>query len=301
MWLLIKFEVYIWEDFMAVSATSISEKTLEKVVEDIAHTGANIIYTVLIFVAGVYLSRLIKRVTARFLLKYNVSRGITNFIVYGIYIAMLSVVVLTCLERMGIKTTSVVAVLGAAGFSVGLAFKEILSNIGSGMIILFFKPFSIGDYIQGSGVEGSVSDIQVFSTVLKTPDNKTVIVPNFQLTSNNIINYTHQEKRRVDFSYNIAYDSDIDLVKKVLNDIFKEDIRIVEDPKPIVGINSIANNAIQIVARPWVNTEDYWDVYFDIMEKVKKNFDKYNIEVAFLQGFIYNNSKPNGTNDLNIR
>lgn len=286
---------------MKTPTAIISEKTLEKVVEDISNTGPNIIYTILIFVGGVYISRLIKRLTAKFLLKYNVGRGITNFIVYGIYISMLSVVVLTCLDRMGIKTTSVVAVLGAAGFSVGLAFKEILSNIGSGMIILFFKPFSIGDYIQGSGVEGSVADIQVFSTVLKTPDNKTVIVPNFQLTSNNIINYTHQEKRRVDFSYNIVYDSDIDLVKRVLNDIFKEEIRIVEDPKPVVGINSIANNAIQIVARPWVKTEDYWDVYFDVMEKVKKNFDKNNIEVALLPGFIYNNSKINSNNDLNIR
>ena len=277
---------------------NVAQKTLENFSDGIAEKGPSILYGVLFFVIGVYISRWIKRLVSKFLIKYNVSKGITNFIVYGIYIAMLSIVTLTSLEMVGVKTTSVVAVLGAAGFSIGLAFKEILSNVGSGMILLFFKPFSIGDYIQGSGVEGTVHDIQIFSTVLKTPDNKTVIVPNFQLTSNNITNFTHQKIRRVDFSYSVAYDSDVELVKKVLNDIFREDSRILEDPKPIIGIFTITNNAMQIVARPWVQTEEYWDVYFDVMEKVKKRFDENKIEVAFLPGIIYNNIKPNGSNDL---
>lgn len=277
---------------------SISQKTLDSITESISQKGPSIIYGVLIFTIGIYLSKWVKKVATKFLLKYNISKGVTNFIVYGIYISMLSIVSITCLELVGIKTTSVVAVLGAAGFSIGLAFKEILSNLGSGMIILFFKPFLIGDYIQGSGVEGFVSDIQIFSTVLKTPDNKTVIIPNYQLTSNNIINYTHQEKRRIDLAYNIAYDSDIDLVKKVLSNIFKEDIRIFEDPKPIIGLNSIGNNAIQVIARPWVHTEDYWDVYFDIMEKVKKKFDENKIEIALFPNIIYSDGKLNGTNNL---
>lgn len=279
----------------------ITQKTLENFVDGIAEKGPNLLYGIIFFIVGIYISRWVKRLTSKFLLKYNVSKGITNFIVYGIYISMLSIVALTCLELVGIKTTSVVAVLGAAGFSIGLAFKEILSNIGSGMILLFFRPFSIGDYIQGAGVEGQVHDIQVFSTVLKTPDNKTVIVPNFQLTSNNIINFTQQEKRRVDFSYNIVYDSDIELVKRVLSDIFREDRRILQDPKPIIGIYSIANNAMQVVARPWVHTDDYWDVYFDVMEKVKKRFDENKIEVAILPGFIYNNTKPGGNNDFMMK
>ena len=235
------------------------------------------------------------------MLKYNVGKGVTNFIVYGIYISMLSIIALTCLDLIGIETKSVVAVIGAAGFSVGLAFKEILSNLGSGMIILFFKPFKIGDYIQGSGVEGSVSDIQIFSTVLKTPDNKTIIVPNFQLTSNNIINFTHQEKRRVDFSYNISYNSDIDLVKRILQDIFLEDRRILKDPKPIIGVNSIGNNAIQMVARPWVSTEDYWDVYFDVMEKVKKKFDEHSIKLPNLAGITFYNDNSNFVDNKNTR
>lgn len=260
-------------------------------IDDFNRKSQSIVYAIIVLIIGLYISKIVKKLVSKFLFKYNIGKGVTNFIVYGIYIAMISVVTLTCLEIIGVKTTSVVAVLGAAGFSIGLAFKEILSNLGSGMIILFFKPFNIGDYIQGSGVEGFVSDIQVFSTVLKTPDNKTIIVPNLQLTSNNIVNYTHQEKRRIDFSYIVSYDSDVDLVKKVLNDIFEEEKRILKEPKPIIGIYSIENNTVNIVARPWVKTDDYWDVYFDIMERVKKQFDLNKIEVPFLMGVPYYNNK----------
>ncbi|MGL5346401.1 MAG: mechanosensitive ion channel family protein [Peptostreptococcaceae bacterium] len=271
-----------------------SEKAIESFVDNISEKAPDIVYAILLFSIGIYISRLVKRTIYKFLLKYNISKGITNFIVYGIYITMISMIVLTCLDKIGIKTTSVVAVLGAAGFSVGLAFKEILSNVGSGMIILFFRPFKIGDYIHGSGVEGTVEDIQIFSTVLKTPDNKTIIVPNFKLTSDNIVNYTHQEIRRIDFSYNIAYDSDIDLVKGLLHNIFKQELRILQDPKPIIGINAIGNNAVQIVGRPWVYTSDYWDVYFDTMEKVKKSFDQNNIVVPLAIGTISTNNSNTG-------
>lgn len=260
-------------------------------IDDFNRKSQSIVYAIIVLIIGLYISKIVKKLVSKFLFKYNIGKGVTNFIVYGIYISMISVVTLTCLEIIGVKTTSVVAVLGAAGFSIGLAFKEILSNLGSGMIILFFKPFNIGDYIQGSGVEGFVSDIQVFSTVLKTPDNKTIIVPNLQLTSNNIVNYTHQEKRRIDFSYIVSYDSDIDLVKKILSDIFEEEQRILKEPKPIIGIYSIENNTVNIVARPWVKTDDYWDVYFDIMERVKKQFDLNKIEVPFLMGVPYYNNK----------
>ncbi|MGL5313634.1 MAG: mechanosensitive ion channel family protein [Peptostreptococcaceae bacterium] len=279
---------------MINTSLDFSQKAVQGFIDNLSQEVPNIIYGVLLLVVGIYISRLIKRAVYKCLLKYNISKGITNFIAYGIYIGMLSVIILNCLEMIGVKTTSVVAVMGAAGFSIGLAFKEILSNVGSGMIILFFRPFKIGDYIQGSGVEGSVEDIQIFSTILKTPDNKTIVVPNFKLTTDNIVNYTHQEIRRIDFSYNIAYESDIELVKGILNNIFKQENRILQDPKPIIGINSIGNNAIQIVGRPWVYTSDYWDVYFDVMEKVKKSFDQHNIVIPYILGTINNNSNYNG-------
>ncbi|MDB0439353.1 mechanosensitive ion channel family protein [Clostridioides difficile] len=273
--------------------SNITKRTLENMLNNFSDNIPNIIYAITIFIIGIYIAKIVRKMVSNFLIKYGMSKGVNNFIVYGIYISMLSIISLISLGIIGIQTTSVVAVLGAAGFSIGLAFKEILSNLGSGMIILFFKPFNIGDYIQGSGVEGTVSDIQIFSTVLKTPDNKTIIIPNFQLTSNNIINYTHQNKRRIDFSYNISYDSDIDMVKSILNEIFTNEKRILDDPKPIIGLNSISNNTMQIVARPWVRTDDYWDVYFDIMEKVKKKFDENKIEVPFIPASLLFNNASN--------
>ncbi|RDY22532.1 mechanosensitive ion channel family protein [Romboutsia maritimum] len=284
---------------MLASNSSITQRTIDNLMDKLASKGPNVLYGIVIFIIGFYLSKWAKRLIIKCLTKYNLNKGISNFIVYGIYILMLSVLAMSCLEMIGIRTTSVVAVLGAAGFSIGLAFKEILSNLGSGMIILFFKPFKIDDYIQGSGVEGFVSDIQIFSTVLKTPDNKTIIVPNFKLTSNNIINYTNQDKRRVDFLYNISYSSNIELVKKILRDIFEEESRILKEPEPIIGINSIGNNTIQIIARPWVNTDDYWDVYFDTMEKVKYKFDENDIKIPFLPEILYNNNELSFTNQNN--
>ncbi|MGL4912136.1 MAG: mechanosensitive ion channel family protein [Romboutsia sp.] len=282
-------------------AINITKTTFKQFGEDLSEKIPLFIYALLLLGIGVYVSRWVKRLVYNCLLKYNISKGITNFIVYGIYISMLSIIVLTCLEMIGVETKSVIAVFGAAGFSVGLAFKEILSNLGSGMIILFFRPFKIGDYIQGSGVEGSVEDIQIFSTVLKTPDNKTVIVPNFKLTSNNIVNYTQQKIRRIDFAYSVAYNSDVDLLKNILSSIFREDNRILSDPKPIIGINSIHNNTIQIVGRPWVDTDNYWDVYFDIMENVKKKFDENNIVVPFLPSLAYHTNNSSTLSNINFK
>ena len=282
----------------ASTNSNITKRTLENMLDNFSDNIPNIIYAIIVFVIGIYISKIVRRMVSKFLIKYGMSKGVNNFIVYGIYISMLSIISLISLGIIGIQTTSVVAVLGAAGFSIGLAFKEILSNLGSGMIILFFKPFNIGDYIQGSGVEGTVSDIQIFSTVLKTPDNKTIIIPNFQLTSNNIINYTHQNKRRIDFSYNISYDSDIDVVKSILNEIFTNEKRILNDPKPIIGLNSIGNNTMQIVARPWVKTDDYWDVYFEVMVKVKNKFDENDIKDPFVpSSLLFNNTGNLNTMD----
>lgn len=263
------------------SASDLAHVTIDNMLNRLIDNGANIIFGVIIFLIGLFAARVIKNIVSKLLVKYNMNKGVSNFISYAVYAVILTFVTLVALNMFGIKTTSFVAVLGAAGFSIGLAFKEILSNLGSGMIILFFKPFQIGDYIQASGEEGTVMDIQIFSTVLKTPDNKTIIIPNLQLTSNNIVNYTDQRMRRIDYSFDISYDSDIKLVKKILKEVFDEDKRVLNDPKPIIGLNAIGNNTVQVVGKPWVKTEDYWDVYYDIMEKIKLEFDEYNIKVPY--------------------
>nr|WP_312216864.1 mechanosensitive ion channel domain-containing protein [Clostridioides sp.] len=265
----------------ANAAANLAKRTIDSMLSRIIDNGPNIIYGIIIFIVGMYIAKFVRNIILKLLIKYNMNKGVSNFIAYAIYALILTFVSLVSLNMFGIKTTSFVAMLGAAGFSIGLAFKEILSNLGSGMIILFFKPFEIGDYIQGSGEEGTVADIQIFSTVLKTPDNKTIIIPNLQLTSNNIVNYTNQKMRRVDYAFDISYDSDIKLVKKILDDVFKEDMRILDEPKPIIGLNAIGNNTVQVVGKPWVETEDYWDVYYDVMEKIKLKFDEHNIKVPY--------------------
>lgn len=272
--------------------TQISEQTVETFFNSVKNSGPKLIYAIAVLLIGLYVCKLARKHSRKFILKYNVEKGIANFISYAIYGVGVIMVCMTALDIINFPVQSVMTVmislLGVIGLSVGLAFKEILSNLGSGMIILFFKPFKTGDYIGGSGVEGTVDDIQIFSTILKTPDNKAIIVPNFKLTSGNIINYTHQDKRRIDLSFGVGYDTNIKFAKKVLEDIFNSDDRILTDPKPIIGLNSLGDSSMEIVARPWVKTDDYWDVYFEVMEKVKEKFDENNIEIPFPTRVIYN-------------
>lgn len=248
----------------------------------------SILSAIVFFLIGFAIAKICRKTVSKVLKKYTGGKGITNFIEYGVYISIIVITTLNSLEMVGIRTTSVVTIVGAAGFSVGLAFKELLSNLSAGFIILFFKPFEIGDYIQTSdtNVEGTVSDIQIFNTILKTADNKTIIIPNLQITSNNIINYTHQNIRRIDYVFNVEYNTDINLLKNIVNEVFEKDKRVLTDPKPLIGINSMGNNSIEFVSKPWVKTEDYWDVYYDLMEEIKKRFDENNIILPYVNVMV---------------
>lgn len=281
---------------MINGATSeMSQKTIETFFYAVKNSGPKVIYAIIFFILGLYICKFLKNYSKRIILKYNIEKGVANFTSYAIYIVSIVMVIMTCLDMINFPLQSfmtvMVSLIGVIGLSLGLAFKEILSNLGSGIIILFFKPFKTGDYIEGAGVEGNVDDIQIFSTILKTPDNKTIIVPNSKLTSDNIINYTHQEMRRIDFSFDVSYNTNIKEIKDLLSSIFDKDERILKNPKPIVGLKSLGENSIQIVARPWVKTESYWNVYFDTMEKVKYEFDKNNIEIPFPTRVIYNKTE----------
>ena len=251
-------------------------KTLQAFLDTSIEKIPSLIYAIIFFLIGLIIAKICRRAVSKVLKKYTSGKGFTNFIVYGVYISIIVVSTLNSLEMIGIKTTSVVTVVGAAGFSIGLAFKEVLSNLASGFLILFFQPFKIGDYIQTSdtNVEGTVHDIQIFSTILKTVDNKTIIIPNFQITSNNIINYTNQNIRRIDFSFIVDYNTNIGVLKSIVEEIFEKDSRVLSDPKPLIGINSMGNNSMEFISKPWVKTEDYWDVYYELMEKIKEKFDE---------------------------
>ena len=232
-----------------------------------------ILFAIVIIAIGILIAKLVKRFLNRILTKYKSSIGVVTFMINFVQVTIIIIAFMQAMSVLGVNTTSFVAVLGAAGFSIGLAFKEVLSNLGSCLIILFFKPFEIGDFINCQDNEGTVMEILMFSTSLKTNDNKLIVMPNFQLTSNPVINYTAQKKRRIDFVFNVEYDTNVKVLYEISN-------RILSSPKPLIGVESMNNNIIKFIAKPWVKTEDYWSVYYKLMEEFKHEFDQHGIKFS---------------------
>ncbi|MDX1678430.1 mechanosensitive ion channel family protein, partial [Arsukibacterium sp.] len=190
---------------------------------------------------------------------------------------------LMALSQLGVQTTSFIAILGAAGLAIGLALQGSLANFASGILIILFRPFKAGDFIDGGGVSGTVEKIEIFQTQMKTPDNKRVIVPNAQITSKPITNYSAEPIRRVDLVIGIGYDSDLLLAKKTLEDILQNDERVLAEPAFSIKVAALADSSVNLNVRPWVNSADYWGVYWDTLEKVKLTFDEKGIGIPFPQ------------------
>ena len=203
------------------------------------------------------------------------------------YILLLTFVILAALGQLGIQTTSFIAIIGAAGLAIGLALQGALANFAAGFLMIIFRPFKVGDFIQCAGVAGTVEEIQIFTTQLKTPDNKTIIVPNAKITSDNITNFSTKETRRVDLVFGIGYGDDIDNAKKVISDLLEKDERIMKDPPPTIAVVELADSSVNFVVRPWVKSGDYWDVHFDMTENIKKRFDAEGISIPFPQQDVH--------------
>jgi small conductance mechanosensitive channel len=184
---------------------------------------------------------------------------------------------------MGIEMTSFIAILGAAGLAVGMALSGTLQNFAGGVMILIFKPFKVGDFIDAQGYMGVVKEIQIFVTILTTPDNKTVIIPNGPLSNGSLTNFSTQPQRRVDWTFGIAYGDDYDTAKTMLLKMMDEDKRILKDPDPFVALGEMADSSVNLTVRAWVNASDYWDVFFDMNEKFYKNADKAGLSIPFPQ------------------
>lgn len=249
--------------------------------------GIKAITALLIFVIGRFAAKLIKKIVQKAMSRAKVDQTLISFTTNLTYIALMAFVVIASLSKLGIQTTSFVAIIGAAGLAIGLALQGSLSNFAAGVILIIFRPFKAGDYIEGGGVAGSVKEIQIFTTILTSPDNKTIIVPNSKLTGDNIVNYATQGTRRLDMVFSIGYGDDIDKAKEVLSQVVKNDPRLLNDPAPKIAVLEHADSSINIVCRPWVKADDYWDVYFDMMENVKKAFDKEGISIPFPQTDIH--------------
>ncbi len=219
--------------------------------------------------------------------KRQVDPTIVSFVANMTYIALLVFVVLAALGQLGIQTTSFIAIIGAAGLAIGLALQGSLANFAAGFLMIIFRPFKVGDYIEGAGVAGTVEVIQIFTTQLQTPDNKTVIIPNAGLTAGNITNYSAKGTRRVDLVMGIGYGDDIDKARTIMEDILAKDERILKEPAPKIAVVELADSSVNFVVRPWVKLEHYWDVYFDTTENIKKSFDAQGISIPFPQRDVH--------------
>ena len=233
---------------------------------------------------------LIKRICRLFditLSKRNVDASLSGFL-HSVLDAILKVaLVISVVTMIGIEMTAFVAVLGAAGLAIGMALSGTLQNFAGGVIILLLKPYRVGDFIEAQGYVGTVSEIQIFVTILKTPDNKTIIIPNSPLSTGSLVNYSIEATRRVDLSFGISYGDNIDQARAVIKQIVDADKRVLQDPEPFIQVGTLNNSSVDFVVRIWVTAEDYWGVHFDTIEAVKKAFDEAGITIPFPQQHVY--------------
>ena len=234
-----------------------------------------------ILIVGRIVAGWLRGLVTRLMTKGGTDATIVGFVSSLAYIAMMAFVVLAALGQLGIETTSFIAVLGAAGLAIGLALQGSLSNFAAGFLMIIFRPFKVGDLIEGAGVMGVVEKIEMFTTTLRTGDNKTIIVPNANLANNNIVNYSAKETRRVDFTFGVSYDADIKNVREILKDIVSADERVLDDPAPMIAVGELADSSVNFVVRVWVKNADYWGVFFDTTEAVKLRFDEEGIGIPY--------------------
>lgn len=245
--------------------------------------GLNILFALLIFIIGKYLVGVITRLVKKLMEKAHMDKILVNFIGSIIKSVLLLFVVIAALDQLGVNTTSLIALIGAAGLAIGLALQGSLQNLASGVMLIVFRPFKDGDFVEAGGTMGVVEEIGIFTTKMRTGDNKEVIVPNGQIFGGIITNYSKRDTRRVDMVFGIGYGDDILKAKEVINGIIEADERILKDPAPLVAVAELADSSVNFNVRPWVKSADYWSVYFDLNEKIKLAFDMNGISIPFPQ------------------
>ena len=234
--------------------------------------GLRLLYAVLIIFVGRWVVKLLLKIIKSALEKTTVEETVRIFVANLLSTLLMVIIFIAAINQLGIETTSIIAMLGAAGLAIGLALQGSLANFAAGILIVIFRPYKVGDYIEAGSAAGTVLDIQIFSTVLKTPDNKVVVVPNGTIMDSSIINYTGQETRRVDIIASCGYEDDIDKVKDILQDILNQDERILKEPEPRIAVSELADNSINFIVRPWVNSSDVLSVKYSILDLMRKEY-----------------------------
>jgi small conductance mechanosensitive channel len=249
--------------------------------------GINLVTAIIIFYVGRLGVNLITRGIRKVMDAQQVDTTLVSFVSNLVNMILLVIVVIAAVGALGVQTTSFIAILGAAGLAVGLALQGSLSNFASGVLIIVFRPYKVGDWIEGAGISGAVEDVQILTTILKTGDNKQIIVPNSQIMGGIITNYSANDKRRVDMVIGVSYDDDLDKTRSVLEELIAADERILKDPAHTIAVSELGDSSVNFIVRPWVNTPDYWSVMFDLTEAIKKRFDQEGITFPFPQQDVH--------------
>lgn len=259
------------------------DEFIEQIIILGTEAGKSILLAAIVAVIGYYIVRFINNMVARILERRNVEPTVQTFLKSFINITLLILLILTVVSTLGVNTTSLAALLASAGLAVGMALSGNLQNLAGGIILLLFKPYKVGDYIEAQGVSGTVKAIQIFHTILTTPDNKELFIPNGALSSGNITNYSKNDLRRVDMVVSVEYGTDTEKVKQVTQELLRSDSRILKDPAPFVAVNELGDNGVFFAIRVWVNGSDYWNVFFDTNERIYNEFNKQGIGFPFPQ------------------
>ncbi len=240
-----------------------------------------LLLAIVIWIVGSYLIKTFKKVIIKSMEKKGVDPSLKSFLGSLITAVLYVMLVIITISTIGVQTSSLVAVLGAAGLAIGLALQGSLSNFAGGVLIIIFRPFNVGDFIEMGSMSGTVKEIQIFQTFLDTPDNKRVVIPNGQLSNNSLINYTRTPTRRIDMKFSVGYNSDIKLVRNLIEEIINKNGFVLKDHEILVRLETLSDSSMIFVVKVWALNENYWDVYYDITENIKNNFDKNGIEIPY--------------------
>lgn len=260
---------------------------LDKGIDIGIEAGKNIIIAIIIYFVGKALISLINRMLGGMMERKKIDPAIQSFTKSLVNIMLMILLVISVVSALGVNTTSFAALLASAGVAVGMALSGNLQNLAGGIVILLFRPFRVGDYIEAQGTGGSVTEIQIFHTILTTPDNKKIYLPNGALSSGNITNYSKEPLRRVDFTVAVEYGEDIDKVRKALSDILSMDKRVMQEPAPVIVLGSLADSSVNMTVRVWVKSEDYWNVFFQTNETIYNEFNRLGINFPYPQLTIH--------------
>ncbi|MBX3044580.1 MAG: mechanosensitive ion channel [Candidatus Kapabacteria bacterium] len=269
-----------------------TDQILIKLTDIVIEYGPKLVGAIVVLFIGLKVVVILTKATERFLDNQNLDISLKPFLKGIINILLKVLLIVSVLSMLGVEMTSFIAMLGAAGLAIGMALSGTLQNFAGGVILLILKPFKVGDFIETQGFLGTVKEIQIFSTYILTVDNRTVIIPNGGLSTSSLINFTKEPIRRVDWTFGIAYGDDTDKAKKVILELCQADTRILGDPEPFVAVSALANSSVNFTVRAWVNSPDYWGVFFDMNDNIYKTFGKEGLNIPFPQMDVHvKNSK----------